>query len=82
MGHIRSKGSAAALFLLLMLLVAHPGFAQGITGDILGTVQDSTGSVVPAAKVTLTEVDTGLKFEATSDESGNYLFAQHQYHAE
>jgi len=59
-----------------MLLTARPGFSQGITGDILGTVQDSTGAVVPAAKVTLTAVDTGLKFEATSDEGGNYLFAQ------
>jgi hypothetical protein len=59
-----------------MLLVAHLGFSQGITGDILGTVQDSTGAVVPAAKVTLTAVDTGVKFEATSDEGGNYLFAE------
>jgi len=76
MGHIRSKGNAAALFLFLMSITAHPGFSQGITGDILGTVQDSTGGVVPAAKVTLTAVDTGLKFEATADESGAYLFAQ------
>ncbi len=75
----RSRDTAIALapFLLLVLLVTpRLGFSQAITGDILGTVQDSTGGVVPGAKVTLTTVDTGLKFEATSDEGGNYLFAQ------
>ncbi len=76
MEHVRSKGAAVALFLFPLLLTARLGFSQGITGDILGTVQDPTGGVVPGARVTLTAVDTGLKFEATSDEGGNYLFAE------
>ena len=76
MEHVRSKEAAIASFLFLLLLTTRLGFSQAITGDILGTVQDSTGGVVPGAKVTLTTVDTGLKFEATSDEGGNYLFAQ------
>ena len=76
MEHVRSKEAAIASFLFLLLLTTRLGLSQAITGDILGTVQDSTGGVVPGAKVTLTTVDTGLKFEATSDEGGNYLFAQ------
>src|SRR5207237_7418825 len=75
----RSRDTAIALapFLLLVLLVTpRLGFSQAITGDILGTVQDSTGGVVPGAKVTLTTVDTGLKFEATSDDGGTHLFDQ------
>jgi hypothetical protein len=52
------------------------GFGQAITGDILGTVQDSSGGVVAGAKITLTAVDTGIKLEAISDAGGNYLFAQ------
>ena len=59
-----------------MLLTCRMTFGQAITGDILGTVQDSSNAVVAGAKVTLTEVNTGLKFEATSGASGEYLFAQ------
>jgi hypothetical protein len=64
------------LFLFFLLATCRLGFSQAITGDILGTVQDSTGAVVPGAKVTLTAVDTGIKWESTSDGSGDYLFAQ------
>jgi len=71
----RSKGMAVALFAFLLLASSRPGYGQAITGDILGTVYDSTKAVVPSAKVTLTAVDTGIKFEAPSDDAGNYLFA-------
>jgi hypothetical protein len=76
MRHVISKGAQVASILFLLLLAARPGFPQAITGDILGTVQDPSGGVVPSAKVTLTAADTGIKFEATSDGGGNYLFAQ------
>lgn len=49
---------------------------QAITGDILGTVRDTSGAVIPQATVVLTQTDTGVKFTATTDASGNYLFAQ------
>jgi len=75
---VRSKGIAIALFLfgVLLSVTSRPAFSQTISGDILGTVLDTTGAVVPGAKVTLMAVDTGIKWEATSDEAGNYLFAQ------
>ena len=73
---VRSKSITVALFLFILSVTTRPGLGQLITGDILGTIQDSTGAVVPGAKVTLAAVDTGIKWEATSDASGNYLFAQ------
>ncbi len=76
MTSVRPKGITVLLLVLLFLTTCQLGFGQAITGDILGTVQDSTGAVVPGAKVTLTAVDTGIKLEATSDAGGNYLFAQ------
>ncbi|MFZ0759332.1 MAG: carboxypeptidase-like regulatory domain-containing protein, partial [Candidatus Sulfotelmatobacter sp.] len=42
-----------------------------ITSTILGTVTDPQGAVVPGAKVTLTNVDTGVQWKATTDVNGN-----------
>ena len=71
-----SRWIRVALLTLFLGAAIRPAFSQSITGDILGTVQDASGAVVPGVKVTLTAVDTGTKFEATSDGGGNYLFAQ------
>ncbi|HEY6273406.1 MAG TPA: carboxypeptidase regulatory-like domain-containing protein [Terriglobales bacterium] len=75
MWRMRSKAVTLPLALISLLVTTHPGFGQSITGDILGTVQDSSGAVVPGAKATLTAMDTGIKSEATSDDGGNFLFA-------
>jgi len=72
----RSVRMPAMALCFLLWAAAQPALSQVITGDILGTVQDQTGGVVPRAKVVLTAVGTGLTFTATTDEGGNYLFAQ------
>src|SRR6476646_5352441 len=48
--------------------------AQTATGQITGSVTDSTGAVVPDAKVSLTNQQTGLSRDTTSNESGAYTF--------
>ena len=48
--------------------------AQAVTGSLLGTVTDSSGGVVPNAKVTITEVNTGIKRTMETNASGNYVF--------
>jgi hypothetical protein len=57
-----------------VVLAAIPAFAQFETATVVGTVRDSTGAVVPAAKVTLTSRDTGLSVERQTDSNGNYEF--------
>ncbi len=73
---VQPKGIRFWLVCFSLLVTAPQMFGQAITGDILGTIYDSTGAVVAGAKVTLTAVDTSIKSEATSDDGGNYLFAQ------
>lgn len=46
--------------------------AQLSTADILGTVTDSTGAVVPNARVTVTNKGTSVTRTVTTDSSGNY----------
>ncbi len=41
---------------------------------MLGTVADSTGAVVPGARVTLLRVGTGERRQASTDTDGNYSF--------
>src|SRR2546423_14363685 len=50
-------------------------FAQVDAGAILGTVKDTSGAVVPSAKVTLTNDDTGLAVATTTGASGEYTFS-------
>ena len=45
---------------------------QAVFGSIVGSVTDSSGAIVPGAKITITDVNKGINFEATSNDSGNY----------
>jgi Carboxypeptidase regulatory-like domain len=48
-------------------------FAQRDMGTITGTVTDAQGGVVANAKITITEVATGLKYEVVSGSDGTYI---------
>src|ERR1035437_2361773 len=48
-------------------------FAQRDMGTITGTVTDAQGGVVPNAKITLTEVATGQKYDVLSGNDGTYI---------
>ncbi len=52
--------------------LARSAWAQTATGQITGTVTDSTGAVMSGVKVTVTNQDTGLTRETTTNESGTY----------
>jgi hypothetical protein len=49
--------------------------AQVINATFLGTVTDSSGGVIPNAKVTVLEEKTGITRTAQTNGSGNYVFA-------
>src|ERR1700723_2015172 len=49
-------------------------FAQVISGTISGTVQDSSGAVIPNASVVLTNSTTGDQRTSTSNSGGLFSF--------
>src|ERR1035438_9569396 len=52
-------------------------WAQGeTTSAIVGQVRDTTNAVVPAATVTITNPETGLRRSAKTDEEGRFNFPQ------
>src|SRR5579872_1501307 len=65
------------LFLLLAFWLAPGGYlrAQVDQATITGTVQDTTGAVIPNALVTLTSIDTGLVLREKTDQGGLYTFS-------
>jgi hypothetical protein len=66
-------------------LIAAPGYAQSTTGQILGTVADASGGVLPGATVTVTNTETGQVRSTTSEATGNYsipLLPPGQYRVE
>jgi hypothetical protein len=58
--------------LALVIVTCLPAFAQTITGSITGTVTDPTGAVVAGAKVTATNVLTGVATPTVTNQSGIY----------
>ena len=48
---------------------------QGNLGVITGTVQDASGAVVPDLPLTITNVETGVKWTATTSSAGYYRVA-------
>jgi hypothetical protein len=78
---LRVRPAAKTYFvkgLLLLALIAGPGLllhAQtSTTGDIVGSVSDPTGSVIPNAKVVLTNTDIRSVTSTITDAEGLYRF--------
>jgi len=57
---------------LCVAVLPLPLLAQGVTASIVGTINDSTGAVLPEVTVTVVNEGTGLKRDAITNESGNY----------
>ena len=64
--------SILAACALIVLTLASPVAAQTFRGNILGTVTDPNGAVVPEATVTAKNVATGIERSTTTDDVGNY----------
>src|SRR5215469_11630581 len=67
---MRSIGRLLAGLLLAVSML----LAQFDAAEVLGTVRDASGSVVPKATVTLLHQETGIESKAVTDENGNYNF--------
>ncbi len=62
------------LFLIALLAAVAPTqlAAQGVTGTIIGVAKDSSGAVVPGAKITLVQPSTQFEYSAKTDAEGRY----------
>ena len=63
-------------FAMLSLILLSAGIAQGqaISGNLTGTVTDSTGAAVNGATVEAVNIGTGQKINTTTRGSGEYVF--------
>ena len=70
------KRSFAATFVAFLAVfffgVAGASFGQGNLGAITGTVQDTSGGVVPDLPLTITNIETGVKWTASTSSAGYY----------
>lgn len=57
---------------LLTLLISQSASSQTVTGNITGTVTDSSGAIISGATVTAKNVGTGVETPATTNDSGAY----------
>jgi hypothetical protein len=71
---IRNRGKRAAALLALSALFSSPAFAQLTTADILGTVTDPSGAVVPNATITIINLGTNEQRTGQTSGSGDYTF--------
>ena len=60
------------LMVTLLTIFLGAGQAQVSTASVNGTVQDNTGAVIPGAKVSLVQTQTGFKTETVSGSEGAF----------
>jgi hypothetical protein len=70
---MKNLRQASALFALAALF-AVAAYSQAVNGTLLGNVTDSSGAVIPNAKVSITETNTNVSRSTVTNESGNYSF--------
>lgn len=64
----------SVFFWVFAALLISPVFGQFEGGSVLGTVRDASGGLVPGAKITLTNLETGITATTVTDSNGYYEF--------
>ena len=62
----------------LLFLSSAATHAQVTTADLVGTIRDTSGGVVPGVTVALTNEATGVSRSATTSDGGTYIFTSLQ----
>ncbi len=65
----------SALAILICMCCSLTAVAQSGASEVSGVVQDQSGAAIPGAKVTLTNVDTGISRTVTVAADGAYHFS-------
>ena len=71
---VASCVSRIAAVVLCLLVLAGVVEAQQATALLTGTIKDSSGAVIPGAKVTLKNSNTNIARTANSNKDGEFLF--------
>ena len=66
--------SLPATLLACLAIISVAAFGQTFYGTVVGSVQDSTGAVIPGASVTITSLGTGEQRVQETEGSGLYRF--------
>ena len=69
---MRKNVNFSSIGIILLLLSFASTFAQRTTAEIVGTVTDETGGVLPGVEVVITNLDTALTRSTFTNDSGNY----------
>ena len=65
--------SLLAALALLMVLSPTYAAAQATTARLVGTVKEPTGAVIPGASVVATNLDTGTRRDAITNDEGDFV---------
>lgn len=65
------RGTLLSLACLFLFTIA--AYGQGVSGRLQGTIQDVTGALIPGAKVSVSNQDTGVANKLISDSHGEYI---------
>jgi hypothetical protein len=66
---------AGILFTLIALALPANAFAQAGSGELTGEVRDPSAALIANARVTLTQLQTGLTYTSSSTSGGVYVFS-------
>ena len=72
---LRQFGYLTLACFCFLLIPSQYAFGQVDEGAISGTIQDTTGAVVPGAQVTLLNTDQGITLQTKSGGNGEYSFS-------
>src|SRR5262245_18915681 len=75
LGGIKMRKLALLFSIALVLSYTATNVQAQSAGSVRGTVVDPQGASVPDAKVSLTNVATGIKQEAVTNDAGLFVFA-------
>ncbi len=64
-------------YIVMTLMLAMPTarvYGQAVKASLIGSITDSSGAMVPRARVVIAEVNTGFSRAGETNESGHYVF--------
>ena len=73
-----ARARLSLLTLCSLLLLWSPSHAQVTTADLVGTIRDTSGAIVPGVTVVLTNEATGVDRTVTPGPGGAYIFTSLQ----